>query len=93
MKLIVTGATGFVGMEVIRQAVLNPNITSVVALARKRVTLPETISMHANRSKLESVLLEDWTSPYPDSVKDALRDADCGIWFDTYTYQIPQKNN
>jgi uncharacterized protein YbjT (DUF2867 family) len=35
MKLIITGATGFVGTEVIRQALSNSTITSIIALARK----------------------------------------------------------
>ncbi|KAF4626500.1 hypothetical protein G7Y89_g11659 [Cudoniella acicularis] len=64
MKLIVTGATGFVGTEVIRQALRNPAVTSVVALTRKPIQPSNT-----GTTKLQSVVLEDWTSPYPEASK------------------------
>lgn len=35
MKIIVTGATGLVGAEVLRQAILDPDIEQVIALSRK----------------------------------------------------------
>ena len=80
MKLIVTGATGFVGTEVIRQALQNPVITSVVALARKPVQPPSNARANVNQSKLQAVVLEDWTSPYPDAVKEHIKGADACIW-------------
>jgi uncharacterized protein YbjT (DUF2867 family) len=39
MKLIVTGATGLVGAEVLREAILNPEITEIAALTRKPLTV------------------------------------------------------
>jgi uncharacterized protein YbjT (DUF2867 family) len=39
MKLIVTGATGFVASEVLRLAVKMSEITSIVAVARRPVKL------------------------------------------------------
>ena len=80
MKLIVTGATGFVGTEVIRLALSNPAITSVVALARRPVVPPTNILPGADISKLQSVVLEDWTAPYPESVKWHVNGADACIW-------------
>jgi len=81
MKLIVTGATGFVGAEVIRQALRNPAITSIIALARKPVLLPDNAGPNAETSKFSSVILEDWKSPYPPSIQDAIKGADACIWY------------
>ncbi|KAJ8063297.1 hypothetical protein OCU04_008527 [Sclerotinia nivalis] len=78
MKLIVTGATGFVGTEVIRQALRNPAVTSVVALSRKPVVPPNDAG--DDTSKLESIILDDWSSPYPESVKEKIKGADGCIW-------------
>ena len=80
MKLIVAGATGFVGTEVIRQALRNPSITSVIALARKPVSAPEGPETGSGTSKLRSVVLQDWTSPYPEDVIEVLKGADACIW-------------
>lgn len=77
MKLIVVGSTGFVGTEVVRQALKNPKITSLVALGRRPVQVPEDAG--DGGSKLQSVILEDFTK-YPDSVKSQLADADGCIW-------------
>ncbi|KAM3084148.1 hypothetical protein ACMFMG_001750 [Clarireedia jacksonii] len=84
MKLIVTGATGFVGQEIIRQALPNPAVTSVIALARKPAVPASSTGDEATTTttsaKFQSVILEDWTSPYPESVKQHLKDADACIW-------------
>jgi uncharacterized protein YbjT (DUF2867 family) len=80
MKLIVTGATGFVGTEVIRLALGNKAVTSVIALARKPVAVPEHVAPDADTSKLHPVVLEDWNSPYPDEVREKLRGADGCVW-------------
>ncbi|OJD11936.1 hypothetical protein AJ78_07397 [Emergomyces pasteurianus Ep9510] len=80
MKLIVTGATGYVGTEVIRLALRNTAVTSVVALARRPVQAPENAGSEADKSKLQSVILTDWTEPYPESVKGHIKGADACIW-------------
>ncbi|KAL9586253.1 MAG: hypothetical protein Q9212_001029 [Teloschistes hypoglaucus] len=80
MKLIVTGATGLVGSEVIRLALRNPAVTSVVAIARKPVLAPAHVGTESQTSKLQSVVLESWTSPYPESVIRHVKDADACIW-------------
>jgi hypothetical protein len=77
MKLIVTGATGFVGSEVIRQALRNPAVTSVAVIARKAVPVPP----NEDASKLKSFVLDDWTSNYPDSLIEHIKGADACIWY------------
>ena len=76
-----TGATGFVGTEVIRQALRNPAITSVIALARKPVSRPDNSGSDEN-TKFESVILKDWVTPYSESIKEQLKGADACIWFE-----------
>ncbi|OAP56501.1 hypothetical protein AYL99_09680 [Fonsecaea erecta] len=79
MKLVISGATGFVATELIRQSLSSPSITSVVALARRPITVPDNLGPEADTSKLESVVLEDFAK-YPDHVKKQLEDADACIW-------------
>ena len=79
MKLIVTGATGFVGTEVIRQSLHNPKITSVIALARRPVSTPSNLDQDADLSKLHSVTLKDY-DVYSDEVKKHFAGADACIW-------------
>jgi uncharacterized protein YbjT (DUF2867 family) len=75
MKLIVSGATGFVATEVIRQALGRPEITSVVALARKPVQLPKG----TESSKFKSLTIDDY-EVYPEDVKQEFKGADACIW-------------
>ncbi|KAI9699565.1 MAG: hypothetical protein M1820_007063 [Bogoriella megaspora] len=78
MKLVITGATGWVGTEVVRQALRNPAVTSIVALGRNPTSIPKNSG--PNASKLQSVILDDWTSPYPEAVQTAIAGADGCIW-------------
>ena len=41
MNIIVTGATGLVGAEVIREAIKDDGISSITALARRPLTIPQ----------------------------------------------------
>lgn len=79
MKLIVTGASGYVGSELIRQSLRVPEITSVIALARKPVQVPDKLEEGSDPSKLKSVVVEDY-GKYPDEVKKEFEDADACIW-------------
>jgi uncharacterized protein YbjT (DUF2867 family) len=79
MKLIVTGATGFVGSEIIRLSLKLPDITTVIALSRKPVTTPEQPEEGADISKLRNVIVKDYDN-YPDSVKEEFAGADACIW-------------
>lgn len=76
MKLIVAGATGFVGSELIRQSLRMSQITSVLALSRKPIKFEDGTDV----SKLKSVVLKDY-GEYPDDVKRELAGADACIWY------------
>ncbi|AEO71933.1 uncharacterized protein THITE_2148503 [Thermothielavioides terrestris NRRL 8126] len=80
MKLIVAGSTGFVATEVIRQALANPAVASVVALGRRKAPEPQRLDPGADVSKFTSVVLENFDNEYPESVKGALAGADACIW-------------
>jgi hypothetical protein len=75
MKLIVSGATGFVATEVLRQSLAHPSITQVIALSRREVQLGPNV----DRSKFKQVLLKDYCE-YPEEVLKELRGADACIW-------------
>jgi hypothetical protein len=93
MKLILSGSTGLVGREVIRQALLNPGITSVIALTRRPIDVAAIVastsraeiekglgtSKELDTAKVKSVLLKDFTA-YNEEVKKELADADACIW-------------
>ncbi|KXX79209.1 hypothetical protein MMYC01_203694 [Madurella mycetomatis] len=80
MKLIVAGSTGFVATEIIRQALENPTITSIVAIGRRPATEPQNLAPNADITKLKSVILDDFDNEYPESVKEELSGADACIW-------------
>ncbi|KAJ5227341.1 uncharacterized protein N7469_007347 [Penicillium citrinum] len=70
MKCILAGSSGFVGHELLEQCLKNPSVTSIVALSRRE--LPP-------HDKLQVVIVEDFSS-YPDTAKEAVKDADACIW-------------
>jgi nucleoside-diphosphate-sugar epimerase len=73
MKIILTGSTGFIGSEVLKQCLRNPGIDSIIALSRRK--LPDTIS----NPKLKVILMNDFAK-YPPSIVKEIRDADGCIW-------------
>ncbi|KAK8009255.1 hypothetical protein PG991_011806 [Apiospora marii] len=79
MRLIITGATGFVGSEVLRQALRMPEITSIVVVARKPVRVEEGPDNAAASGKLKSVIVQDYDQ-YPDDVKKEFAGAGACIW-------------
>ncbi|KAJ5710069.1 hypothetical protein N7493_009661 [Penicillium malachiteum] len=74
MKLIVVGATGLVGSEIIRQSLEIGEITEVIALARHPIQVENSSS-----SKVKSVVVRDYAE-YPEDVKAKLTGADACIW-------------
>ncbi|KAI1330738.1 NAD(P)-binding protein [Xylariaceae sp. FL0255] len=79
MKLIITGATGFVAKEVIRQCLSKKEITSIVAVARSPVPIPEKLEAGADPSKLKSLVIKDYEF-YLDEVKAEFSGAAACIW-------------
>jgi hypothetical protein len=79
VKLIIGGATGFVASEIIRQSLSNPNITTIYALGRKSIPVPEDTAPGADTSKLKSLVVQDFEN-YPEDVKAQIADADGAIW-------------
>ena len=71
MKLILTGATGFIGAEVLRQCLLNPSITSLVVLTRRPLL--------ENNPKLKTIIMSDFTY-YNDTVLQELAGAESCVW-------------
>jgi uncharacterized protein YbjT (DUF2867 family) len=77
MKLIIAGASGFVGQEAVRQSLNRPEITSVIALSRQPVSAPEA---GVDASKLRNVLVQSYEE-YPGDVREEFVGADACIWF------------
>jgi len=76
MKLILTGATGYIGSEVLAQCLKSPLITSIFVLSRPK--LPDLVAKYA---KLEVIIIEDFMN-YPESVMTQLSGADACIWYE-----------
>ncbi len=70
MKIIVTGATGLVGAEVIREAIKNSAITQVVAIVRKPLSI--------QHEKLKTILHQDYLNY--DALKNEFKTADACLW-------------
>jgi len=85
MRLIVAGSSGFLATEILRQSLYLPKITSVIALARCPVAVPDNLGAGADPSKLHSVVINDYDE-YPDDVKMQFADTDACIWYDA-SYQ------
>lgn len=69
MKVIVTGATGFVGAAVVKRCITDSRISEIVVLSRKAIA--ESLSKSA---KVEVNLHDDFSN-YPASLIDRLGDA------------------
>ncbi|KUJ13372.1 uncharacterized protein LY89DRAFT_721397 [Mollisia scopiformis] len=74
MKLVIGGATGFCGREVLRQALRCPQITSVVTIGRRPVVVKDQ-----DTTKLTDIVMEDGTQ-YSDSTLETIADATACIW-------------
>ncbi|KAI0176622.1 hypothetical protein BJ166DRAFT_584789 [Pestalotiopsis sp. NC0098] len=75
MKLLIGGSSGFVGTELVRQALLDKDVSSVVGLSRRETPTP----LVGDASKFTSVVCDDFEN-YPDDIREHLRDVDACIW-------------
>ena len=71
MKVILTGGTGFVGSEALRQLAGDPAVAKVTCLVRKPVEIESP--------KVESVVLDDFTQ-YNDELIAKLSDHSACFW-------------
>lgn len=77
MKIILTGATGFIGAEILQQCLANPAVTSLIAVARRPLP-PNTPD--ANNPKLKVVIQEDFLV-WPAPVLEELKGAESCLWY------------
>ena len=75
MKLILTGATGFIGTEVVRQCLLHPSITSVVTLVRRLIPGIESPNLK------QVIMKDDDFLSYPEHVMNEIKGAHACIWY------------
>jgi NAD dependent epimerase/dehydratase family enzyme len=75
MKLILSGSSGFIGREVLSQALIHPSITQIIALSRKPLE-----SKYTQNPKLKVAIVEDFER-YTLEVLEELKGAESCIWF------------
>lgn len=73
MKVVIAGATGFIGQEALRQCIEHPSITSIVVLSRRQLTRPET------SPKVKVVVLDDFLEYSPSTLSE-IQGAGACIW-------------
>lgn len=74
MKVIIAGATGLIGSEVLSQLIQNKNITSIIILSRR--PLPE---VGARDERIKVIVMESFLR-YEDEVKKELSGAKAVLW-------------
>lgn len=74
MKVIIAGATGFVGQEVLSQCLAHPSITSIIALCRRELPITHP-KLHVHRMNDQDFLF--YSDP---QLSASLQGADACIW-------------
>lgn len=87
MKLIITGASGFVGTELLKQSLRIPAIKTVIALTRQPLRISAESSSDSDHSKLKNIVVEGYDQ-YSVETKSEFATADACIW---YAYSICSK--
>jgi hypothetical protein len=75
MKVVVTGATGLVGNEVVKQCLVDVRITKVVILTRKAVSMD--IESHP---KADVIMVQDF-SRYSDDLLRRIEGSSACLWY------------
>jgi len=75
MKLVLSGCTGFIGGEVLRQCIQFSEITSIIVLSRREVEDPDVIG----NPKVKVIIVEDFLH-YSQDVIQELEGAEACIW-------------
>src|ERR1700743_1906429 len=75
MKIIVTGATGFVGNKVVAECIANPAVSSVIVLTRRNID--ETLSQNP---KVQVILNQDFEH-YPQDLLGRLKGSQGCVWY------------
>ena len=70
MKIIVTGATGMVGAEVVRQAILDKDISEITCIVRK--------PMELNHPKIKTILHQNFLDY--SGLEDVFKNNDACLW-------------
>lgn len=71
MKVVLTGSTGFLGSEVLKQCVEIETIESIIVLTRRPVDM--------SNPKVLNIVMKDFRQ-YDSKVVDAIANADGCIW-------------
>jgi NAD dependent epimerase/dehydratase family enzyme len=81
MKIILTGATGFVGGVLLKFCIAHPAITSIVVLSRRELDESQTCgdNEQSNGGKVKVILHQDFES-YPDELLKELEGAEGCLW-------------
>jgi thioester reductase-like protein len=76
MKVILTGATGFIGSHILTECLASSDITSVIILTRRAL---ENNAAVKDNPKVTEIIHEDF-SQYPPSLLEQLKGAEACIW-------------
>ena len=74
MKIIIAGATGFIGREVLAQCRAKSSVTSIIVLTRR--PLSEDL---CDDPKVVPLLVNDFLD-YSNDAKEKMKDASAAIW-------------